>query len=54
MSNTTSYRVTGMTCGGCSSAMTKALAKAAPGLKAEVSHEAVSYTHLTLPTICSV
>ncbi|MFT5583442.1 MAG: copper chaperone [Cognaticolwellia sp.] len=39
MTQTTNYRVTGMTCGGCSSAMTKALAKAAPGLKAEVSHE---------------
>lgn len=36
---TTTYRVNGMTCGGCSSAMTKALARAAPGLQAEVSHE---------------
>lgn len=40
MSKTTTYRVTGMTCGGCSTAMSKALAKAAPGIQAEVSHEA--------------
>ena len=45
--------ITGMTCGGCSGRVLRVL-KATPGvLRADISH-AVSYTHLTLPTICSV
>ena len=35
--NATTYRVTGMTCGGCARSMRSALERAAPGLKTEVS-----------------
>ncbi|MFT5683166.1 MAG: copper chaperone [Myxococcota bacterium] len=34
----TTYRVTGMTCGGCSSSMSSAIERAAPGLRTTVSH----------------
>lgn len=35
----TTYRVTGMTCGGCSRSMSSAIERAIPGLKTVVSHE---------------
>jgi copper chaperone len=35
----TTYRVTGMTCGGCSRSLSSAIQRAAPGLSATVSHE---------------
>jgi len=35
----TTYRVTGMTCGGCSSSMSSAIKRAVPGLSNTVSHE---------------
>lgn len=39
MTNTeTTYRVTGMTCGGCSRSMKSALERVLPGLEATVSH----------------
>lgn len=34
----TTYRVTGMTCGGCERSMRGALERVAPGLEVEVSH----------------
>ena len=36
---TTTYRVDGMTCGGCVAALTRALQKALPGLEIEVKLE---------------
>lgn len=35
----TTYRVTGMTCGGCAASVTKALQRALPGRAVEVSWE---------------
>jgi len=35
----TTYRVTGMTCGGCSRSMSGAIERAVPGLSITVSHE---------------
>lgn len=35
----TTYRVTGMTCGGCARSLTSAIAHAAPGVAVSVSHE---------------
>jgi len=40
MNNNTTYRVTGMTCGGCERSMRGALERAAPDLKVDVSHQA--------------
>ena len=37
MSTTTSYKVGGMTCGGCVASVTRAVGQALPGLKIEVS-----------------
>ena len=47
--------VSGMTCDRCADHVREALEKL-PGVQSvEVSYpQAVSYTHLTLPTICSV
>jgi len=36
---TTSYKIEGMTCGGCVKSVTNAIERAAPGLKFEVSLE---------------
>ena len=38
MNNEATYRVTGMTCGGCARSMTSAIARVAPGLQTTVSH----------------
>ncbi len=35
----TTYRVTGMTCGGCARSLTGVIERAAPGLTVVVSHE---------------
>lgn len=36
---TTTYRVTGMTCGGCARGLTNAFGRVAPDLKVSVSHD---------------
>ena len=40
----TTYRVTGMTCGGCERSVRNAVERAAPGLDITVSHETGSLT----------
>ena len=39
MSTETTYRVTGMTCGGCARSIERALDRAVPGVAVTVSHE---------------
>lgn len=41
---TTTYRVTGMSCGGCSKSVTSAIQEIAPGAKVEVNLEAKAVT----------
>ena len=46
MSEKTTYRVTGMTCGGCAAAVMRAMAAAAPAATVEVDHAADTVTVL--------
>jgi copper chaperone len=40
----TTYRVTGMTCGGCANSVTKAIQTAAPGVEVSVDLDAKTVT----------
>jgi copper chaperone len=41
---TTTYKVNGMTCGGCANSVTRAITTGSPGAKVEVSLEAGTVT----------